>query len=110
MKVGGRGTQGYSRRTHLGAGEHAEQLLKAKPPKSGTWLRGQISVQGLCAQVDRAVILVARGACAMPCEASKPMCERKGWHEVGERPRAAVGCPTWGVDEVGGSTHPVGQR
>jgi hypothetical protein len=38
------------------------------------------------------------------------MCERKGWHKVGERPSAAVGCSTWGVDEVGGGTHPVGQR
>jgi hypothetical protein len=55
-------------------------------------------------------ILVARGARAIPCEASKPMCERKGWHKVGEHPRAEVGCSTWGVDEVGGGTHPVGQR
>ena len=55
VKVGGRGTQGYSRHTLLGTGEHAEQLLKAKPPKSGAWLRGQMSVQGLCAQVEGAV-------------------------------------------------------
>ena len=55
VKVGGRGTQGYSRHTLLGTGEHAEQPLKAKPPKSGAWLRGQMSVQGLCAQVEGAV-------------------------------------------------------
>jgi hypothetical protein len=55
VKVGGRGTRGYSRHTLLGAKEHAEELLKAKPPKSGAWLRGQISVQGLCAQVEGAV-------------------------------------------------------
>ena len=56
MKLGGRGTQGYSRHTPLSTGEHAEQLLKAKPPKSSAWLRGQMSVQGLCAQVEGAVI------------------------------------------------------
>ena len=55
-------------------------------------------------------ILEGRGARAIPCEASKPMCERKGWHKVGEHPRAEVGCSTWGVDKVGGGTHPVGQR
>jgi hypothetical protein len=63
VKVGGRGTQGYSRHTLLGTGEHAEQLLKAKPPKSGAWLRGQMSVQGLCAQVEGAVIFSQQEEC-----------------------------------------------
>ena len=51
----GNGDHRSAREARGGAGEHAEQLLKAKPPKSGTWLRGQMSVQGLCAQEEGTV-------------------------------------------------------
>ena len=88
---------------------------RAAPQGQAAKGRGMVARPNVSAGVVRTggrgcQIPVARGAPAIPCEASKPMCERKDWHKIGERPRAAVGRSTWGVDEVGGGTHSVGQR